>query len=38
MIEEDMAACTELSLKEFARRAWTVRLVERLAYALRRWL
>jgi cardiolipin synthase len=38
MIEEDMAACTELSLAEFARRPWYVRLAERLAYALRRWL
>jgi cardiolipin synthase len=38
MVEDDMAACRELSLAEFAQRPWTVRLVERFAYALRRWL
>jgi cardiolipin synthase len=38
MLEDDMAACRELSLAEFARRPWYVRVVERLAYALRRWL
>jgi cardiolipin synthase len=38
MLEEDMAASTELKLDAFARRSWFVRLVERMAYALRRWL
>jgi cardiolipin synthase len=38
MLEEDMAASTELTLAAFARRSWFVRVLERLAYALRRWL
>jgi cardiolipin synthase A/B len=38
MLEEDMAASTELSLAAFSRRSWFVRVLERLAYALRRWL
>jgi cardiolipin synthase len=38
LIEDDMAACTELSLAEFRKRSWLARLAERLAYALRRWL
>jgi cardiolipin synthase len=38
MLEEDMAASAELKLATFARRSWLVRLVERGAYALRRWL
>jgi cardiolipin synthase len=38
MLEEDIAASTELTLSAFARRSWLVRLLERCAYALRRWL
>ena len=38
MLEEDMAASTELTLAAFSRRSWFVRLLERMAYALRRWL
>jgi cardiolipin synthase len=38
MLEDDMAASAELTLQEFARRRWYVRLLERCAYALRRWL
>jgi cardiolipin synthase len=38
MLEEDMAASTELTLAAFARRSWLVRVLERVAYALRRWL
>jgi cardiolipin synthase len=38
MLEEDMAASTELKLESFARRSLLVRLLERMAYALRRWL
>jgi cardiolipin synthase len=38
MLEEDMAASTELTLAAFARRSWFVRLLERMAYAVRRWL
>jgi cardiolipin synthase A/B len=38
MLEEDMAASTELKLDAFAKRSWFVRVLERAAYALRRWL
>ncbi|HVU51869.1 MAG TPA: phospholipase D-like domain-containing protein [Polyangia bacterium] len=38
MLEEDMAASTELKLDAFVKRSWFVRLLERAAYALRRWL
>ncbi len=38
MLEEDMAASTELTLAAFSQRSWFVRLLERMAYALRRWL
>jgi cardiolipin synthase len=38
MLEEDMAASVELTLAEFERRPLYVRILERLAYALRRWL
>jgi cardiolipin synthase len=38
MLEEDMAASTELKLDAFAKRSWIVRLLERAAYAVRRWL
>ena len=38
MLEEDMAASTELKLVDFVKRSWFVRLLERTAYALRRWL
>ena len=38
MLEEDMAASKELTLAAFERRSWVVRLLERFAYALRRWL
>jgi cardiolipin synthase len=38
MLEEDMAASKELTLAAFERRSWFVRLLERFAYALRRWL
>jgi hypothetical protein len=38
MLEEDMAASTELKLDAFVKRSWFVRLLERMAYALRRWL
>jgi cardiolipin synthase len=38
MLEEDMAASTELDLASFTRRSLIVRLLERAAYALRRWL
>ena len=38
MLEEDMAASTELTLAAFARRSWFVRLLERMAYAVRKWL
>ena len=38
MLEEDMAASTELMLASFTKRSLFVRLLERMAYALRRWL
>jgi cardiolipin synthase len=38
MLEQDMAASTELTLAAFSRRSWFVRALERLAYALRKWL
>jgi cardiolipin synthase len=38
MLEEDIAASVELTLAAFSRRSWFVRLLERCAYALRRWL
>jgi phosphatidylserine/phosphatidylglycerophosphate/cardiolipin synthase-like enzyme len=37
-LEEDMAAGVEISLAAYAKRPWYVRLLERCAYALRRWL
>jgi hypothetical protein len=33
-----MAASTELKLEAFVKRPWWVRALERMAYALRRWL
>jgi hypothetical protein len=33
-----MAASEELTAQAFARRGWLVRLIERIAYGLRRWL
>jgi cardiolipin synthase len=38
MLTSDMAASEELTRAEFARRGWLTRLLERLAFALRRWL
>jgi cardiolipin synthase A/B len=38
MLISDMAASEELTAVAFARRGWLVRLIERLAYGLRRWL
>jgi cardiolipin synthase len=38
MLESDMAESTELTVAEFSRRPLYVRILERLAYALRRWL
>jgi cardiolipin synthase len=38
MLTSDMAASEELTRAAFARRGWVTRLLERLAYALRRWL
>jgi cardiolipin synthase len=38
MLLSDMAASEELTAEAFARRGWIVRLIERLAYAFRRWL
>ena len=38
MLESDMAAGEELTRENFARRPLLVRLLERLAYAFRRWL
>jgi cardiolipin synthase len=38
MLLSDMAASEELTAEAFARRGWLVRIIERLAYALRRWL
>ncbi|HEY6476791.1 MAG TPA: phospholipase D-like domain-containing protein [Polyangia bacterium] len=38
MLTSDMAASEELTREEFAKRGWLMRLFERLAYALRRWL
>jgi cardiolipin synthase len=38
MLVSDMAASEELTGPAFARRGWLERLIERLAYALRRWL
>jgi cardiolipin synthase A/B len=38
MLEGDMAASAELTLETFGRRPWFHRLLERLAYGLRRWL
>lgn len=37
-LEEDMAASNELSLAAYTRRPWYIRVLERCAYALRRWL
>jgi cardiolipin synthase len=37
-LEEDMAASKELSLAAYSKRSLFVRILERLAYALRRWL
>ena len=38
MLISDMAASEELTAAAFARRGWIVRLIERIAYGLRRWL
>jgi cardiolipin synthase A/B len=38
MLVSDMAASEELTGPVFAKRSWFVRLLERLAYSLRRWL
>jgi hypothetical protein len=38
MLVSDMAASEELTAAVFAKRSWFVRLLERLAYSLRRWL
>ncbi|HSS39450.1 MAG TPA: phospholipase D-like domain-containing protein [Polyangia bacterium] len=38
MLISDMAASLEVHAAEFARRGWLARLVERIAYGLRRWL
>ena len=38
MLLSDMAASEELTGPVFAKRGWFVRLLERLAYGLRRWL
>jgi cardiolipin synthase len=38
MLEEDMSANTELTLDGHERRSWLERQLERLAYALRKWL
>jgi cardiolipin synthase A/B len=38
MLVSDMAASEELTAAAFARRGWLGRLIERLAYGLRRWL
>jgi cardiolipin synthase A/B len=38
MLISDMAASEELTAVAFARRGWIVRLIERIAYGLRRWL
>jgi len=38
MLISDMAASEEVKAEAFARRSWFGRLVERIAYALRRWL
>src|SRR4051794_6917132 len=38
MLISDMAASEELTATAFARRGWLVRLIERIAYGLRRWL
>ena len=38
MLVSDMAASEELTGPAFAKRGWLVRIIERLAYSLRRWL
>jgi cardiolipin synthase len=38
MLISDMAASEELTATAFARRGWLGRLIERIAYGLRRWL
>jgi cardiolipin synthase len=38
MLVSDMAASEEVTASGFAQRGWLVRLLERLAYSLRRWL
>jgi cardiolipin synthase len=38
MLVSDMAASEELTAAAFARRGWLGRLIERIAYSLRRWL
>ncbi|HTB59268.1 MAG TPA: phospholipase D-like domain-containing protein [Polyangia bacterium] len=38
MLISDMAASEELTAAAFARRGWLERLIERIAYGLRRWL
>jgi cardiolipin synthase A/B len=37
-LEEDIAASTELSLSTYSKRPLYMRIIERLAYALRRWM
>jgi len=38
MLESDMSASEELTREEFSSRPLVVRLLERLAYAFRKWL
>jgi len=38
MLVSDMAASEELTAAAFAQRGWLARLIERIAYGLRRWL
>ncbi|HVV51529.1 MAG TPA: phospholipase D-like domain-containing protein [Polyangia bacterium] len=38
MLVSDMAASEEVTVEGFGKRGWLVRLIERLAYSLRRWL
>jgi cardiolipin synthase len=38
MFEDDMATGKEIHLEDLQRRSWFTRLLERLAYGLRRWL
>jgi cardiolipin synthase len=38
MLERDIADSEELTADQFARRSWLERILERLAYSLRKWL